>query len=448
MALFFAGVVIVSFLSGNTHGMESSKEDHDQPKEKQIAHSLSHISLTASDEALLGMMRLPYELQLLVSSHLPYEEKCQWRLISKGFKDYIDLTFFGPVYDPHMRITTFSSETSGGMVGEHILDLLKTAQHRIIIASDKCTNEEFLDDLLAMNSHRDEPLEIRIVVGEDTNTNQLLTQEKYSGIVWQSIPSHSSKMHNKFIIVDDCFVITGSPNLTYAAYNYNIESFVAIHHRFVAKLYSRYYEYIVSGKDKYDATQDEYCRVGKMMDVFNKAPINPIKVCLAPILNIKTFIIDELKSSQLVDINMFLVSRATMPDDDIVDNLLKVAREGASITIKVDEGQYKKNSYVRKALEPLIELDQTIYKVLKKREKWSTKTLKIRTLPQFHDKLVLIQQKDGRKKVFIGSAGFTDHVQDNLNLENMVLICMPEIYDQLLIHFNSINGSRLNVTKL
>lgn len=439
VASLIISIAFLCFFSGISQATESVKED-------QVPSSSLTSHITA-DEAFLGMKNLPRDLQILVSSHLPYDEKCQWRLISKWHRDLIDLTFFGPVYDPYY-IATFSSETSGGTIGGHIFDLVKTAQYRIIIASDKCTNEEFLDDLLTLNIGREKPLEIRIATGQDKDTDELLIKEKYGGIVWQSIPSHSGKMHNKFIIVDDCLVITGSPNLTYAAYNYNIESFVALHHRFIAQLYSRYYEYIVSGKDKYDSTQDEYCRVAKMMDVFNNAPGNLIKICLAPILNIKTFVIDELESSQVIDINMFLICRATIQDNDIVDNLLKIAREGAGITIKIDEGQYKKHAYVRRALGPLVELDQEIYKVSKKREKWSTRTQKIRTLPQFHDKLVLIQHQNGGKKVFIGSAGFTEHVQDNVNLENMVLLYMPVIYDQLLIHFNSINGSRLNVTKL
>ena len=95
-----------------------------------------------------------------------------------------------------------------------------------------------------------------------------------------------------------------------------------------------------------------------------------------------------------------------------------------------------------------MELGQTICTVSKNSEEWTTRTQTVRTRPQFHDKLVLIQQKDRKKKVFIGSAGFTEHVQDNVNLENMVLLCIPGIYDQLLIHFNSINSSRLNVTRL
>jgi hypothetical protein len=185
-----------------------------------------------------------------------------------------------------------------------------------------------------------------------------------------------------------------------------------------------------------------------MMSVFNAAPRNPLRVCLAPILSIKDFVTGELNHSQAININMFLVSRAKAPDNDIVHNLVRVGREGCNITIKVDEAQYRTMPYVQRALNPLLEIGQAVYAVSKDSEEWPTRTKRIQTIPLFHDKLVLIRLKDGGKKVLIGSAGFTDNVQDNLNLENMVLIFMPEIYDNLLGHFNSINRGRLNVTKL
>jgi len=395
------------------------------------------------DQALLGVQSLPIDIQYSVILHLPIEDQKQWRLVSKLYRDKIDLTFFGPVYDPQMKFESYSSEVSGGTIGSHILNLLSKAKDRVIIASDKCTNEELLDDLVDLQRRNNNPLEIRIVTGNDRATNQLMTQAKYSGIVWTSIASNndnSGKMHNKFIVVDDHFVITGSPNLTYAAYNYNVESFVAIYHRFVAQLYLRYYEYVISGNDKYDKDKSEFQRVSKMMHIFNNAPDNLIKVCLAPIYDIKSFIVSELNSSQIVDINMFLVSRASVPSNDIVDNLLNVVSEGGKVTIKVDGRQYDAFKYMRAALSDLARRGE-VYKVSKKSKKWRTRTKEIRTMPQFHDKLVLIQQKDGVKKVFIGSAGFTDNVQDNLNLENMILIKTPEAYDSLLMHFNAINSS-------
>ncbi|MEI8295997.1 MAG: phospholipase D-like domain-containing protein [Alphaproteobacteria bacterium] len=436
LASYIGGILFFSFLSGNANCADEYKGEHDQQQ-----------------AILMGPMeRLPNISQSLIISYLPSCDKGLFREVSRKYRDIRDLTFFGPVYDPSMYITPFSSEISGGTIGSNIFKLISAAQRRIIIASDKCTNEEFLDDLLALHLGAGKmPLEIRIVTGEDRQTQTLFSKAKYANLIHQLVKSNrnrSGKMHNKFIVIDDDVVITGSPNLTYAAYNYNVESFVAIHHKFVAKLYFRYYHYIISGKDKYDNTQDEYRRVGKMMHVFNSAPGNPIQVCLAPILDIKSFVVREFDSSQLIDINMFLVSRAHSPDDDIIANLLRARQGGAAITIKVDEEQYKKFKYIPKALAPLIDFGVTAYTVSKNSEKIKTRTKRITTIPQFHDKLALIRHKDGSAKVFIGSAGFTDNVQDNLNLENMVLLRIPEIYEQFLIHFNAVNGARLNVKKI
>ena len=392
---------------------------------------------------------------LLVShlvSFLPDADKAQMRLVARKCRDYVDLTFFGPVYDPAMQITPFSSEISGGTIGSNIFGLLRSAQSRIIIASDKCTNEEFLDDLLVLPGITGRPLEIRVVTGEDPNTQRTLANPKYGGaIIHQAIPANrdrSGKMHNKFIVVDDALVVTGSPNLTFAAYNYNVESFVAIQHHFVARLYLRYYEYIVSGKNKYDHTQPEYRRVKKMMEVFNGALGNPIQVCLAPIFEIKTFVTRELDSSKAININMFLISRGSTQDDDIIATLLAARRNGAAVTVKVDGNQYHGDArdYMPDSLRPLCALGADVYTVVKHSEKMSTRTKKvIDTRPQFHDKLILIQLADGSKKVFIGSAGFTNNVQDNLNLENMVLLGIPSIYDVLLNHFTVIDASRRNL---
>ena len=389
-----------------------------------------------------------------IISYLPVVDQAQTRLLSRKYRDYTDLTFFGSVYDPTFNIQAFSSEISSGTIGSNILNILSAAQHRIIIASDKCTNEEFLEDLLTLRSSMEIPFEIRIVTGEDDRTQEILSKSKYSGIFYHHIQKKtdgSGKMHNKFIIMDDRIVITGSPNLTYAAYNYNVESFISINHRFITNIYIQYYKYIISGGDVFDQTHEEYKKVRKLMSIFNNIPNTPIQVCLAPILDIKDFIISELNSNHLININMFLVSRASIEEGDIVDTLLNAIAEGAHVTIKVDKNQYDNTRYMEKALQPIKAAGQAIYTVSKTPQSWTTRTSLIRkTKPQFHDKLILIQQVDGLKKVFIGSAGFTDNVQDNLNLENMILLKVDYIYDFLTDHFTAVNNSRgnLNVVPL
>src|SRR3546814_2620454 len=108
--------------------------------------------------------------------------------------------------------------------------LFRSAQRRIIIASDKFTNAEFLDDLLLLKESNPD-LKIEMVTGNEPSTIETLENQHYASLkktIVESNPDKSGKMHNKFIIIDDNMVITGSPNTTYAAYNYNIKSFVVI----------------------------------------------------------------------------------------------------------------------------------------------------------------------------------------------------------------------------
>lgn len=385
-------------------------------------------------------------------ARLSKDEWCLLRLTSKGLCRVVDLVFFSPVYDPASSVEAFSSQVSPGTIGSNILELLQKAQRKILIASDKCTNEEFLDDLLDLKQQRN--FDVQFITGEDRRTKDLLKNSKYSVFSHHSIlgnPDKSGKMHNKFIVIDDAVVLTGSPNMTYAAYNYNVESFVAITHRFVAKAYLRYADYITRGKDKYDKTQDAYKRVAKMLEIFNNAPNNTIKLAFAPMVNIGSFVAQELKQKNLIKIDMFLVSQAqTKPD--VIDTLGEACAKGAKICLKIDGAQYQSQTFMKDAVDFLRHKSvQDIYTVSKDKKKKKTRTGEITTNPQFHDKLILLEGANGKRSVCIGSAGFTTNVQDNLNLENMVLINgYAEIYDNFFKHFQDIkDGNKdLHLTKI
>lgn len=273
-------------------------------------------------------------------------------------------------------------------------------------------------------------------------TNDLLSKSKYAGrIVHHAIAGNadkSGKMHNKFIVIDDTAVITGSPNCTYQAYNNNIESFVIIINRYVAYLYQAYTHYICSGKNKYDNTQPEYQRVARMLNFFNNSQ-NILQVCLAPITNIGHFVPVYFQQASILRISMFLVSNNASPPD-IMRELEKVVTSGGTVSIKVDKEQYDTMGFVRKALKPFITRKQSVETVSKHPAKMGGFT------PALHDKLILIEKVDGTKFVIIGSAGFSTNVQQNLNLENMVMIMDPSVYNFFLGHFNKlVSGPTMTV---
>lgn len=281
-------------------------------------------------------------------------------------------------------------------------------------------------------------LTINIITGEDRNTSRTFQKKKYHPILYQSIPKKEDggKMHNKFIVVDDKIVITGSPNLTYAAYNYNIESCVAIENKYVATLYQKYYTYII------DPQEDKKHEICALMALWNNQKSIPIQICLAPLTNISDFIIERINTSKIMNINMFLLSRAKTQDGDIIDYLAHASNKGTTVTIKVDKNQYDRYDFMKDAIQTLIDNNVTVATIQKDSTDMQTRTKLIKTIPQFHDKLMLIEYEGGSNKVIIGSAGFTTNVQDNLNYENMVSIRHPQIFNFLLKHFNAIENSR------
>ena len=342
------------------------------------------------------------------------------------------------------KVEPFSSEISPKKIGQNILEVLSTAQERIFIASDKCTNQEFLDDLLGFPLIKSATVTLEIITGEDRATENLFQKTPYNTLTYRSIPSlpNGEKMHNKFIVVDQGIIITGSPNLTYAAYNYNIESFVAIYSEEVAELYISYFHYL---KD-----QRQEGNLKSRIEIYNSKEESSLKICLAPLLDICQFVIERLNEAQIININMFLISGAEIAGGDIIEHLCRASQAGANVTIKVDDNQYERQqNFMEPAAKRLTKKGIFVRTVLKDSELIKTKTKKIKSTPQFHDKLILIEYLNGKKRVIIGSAGFTTNVQKNLNFENMVSIDSNDVYDLFLRHFNSIeNQEKIHVEEV
>lgn len=329
--------------------------------------------------------------------------------------------------DPQIRVQSFSSEISRGTIGDNILNIVNNARTSIIIASDQCTNNVFLDRLLTLRNQRP-ALMIGIVIGDDggNRNRSILRDDAYQAFTRNYVPvsEEGAKMHNKFIVVDDNIVITGSPNLTFPAHNRNIESFVSIENQNIAQIYRAYYEYIIDQQN--NQARDN---VINLMRWWNNRANVPIHVCLAPFFSISDFVIERINGSNVVSISMFLISRATQHDRDIVSHLAEL---GDRVTVKVDEQQYNTKDFMRTAIGELIDNGVHVSTVSKNRA-------------ILHDKLILIEYRDRPSKVIIGSAGFTTHVQDNLNFENMVSITDVATYNFLLAHFNSIQQNRAGI---
>nr|WP_032112571.1 phospholipase D-like domain-containing protein [Candidatus Paracaedibacter symbiosus] len=237
--------------------------------------------------------------------------------------------------------------------------------------------------------------------------------------------SGKCKMHNKFMSIDGLSLMTGSPNLTWSAYNNNIEcSIIFQNNSELTNLYSTYFDYII--KDPKDNGE-----IIKQLRLFHERQGKELNICLAPIVNVKEFIKENIEGAREILINMFLISRANSPSTDIIAGLEKAAKNGASIKIRVDAQQYhdpQNGSFMRPALH-----------FLKKNKNIKIYKVGMKNGGLFHDKLLLIIKNNGDKIVILGSAGFTKSVQNNLNYENMIAIKNNDtIFEYYKRHFDGI----------
>lgn len=183
---------------------------------------------------------------------------------------------------------------------------------------------------------------------------------------------------------------------------------------------------------------------------------------------------DATKKLDTVLISMFLLSHS-LDKPDVIDMLANI-NKFAEVRIFVDSNAYDTFTndsgefFVKDSLNELVKYENIkAYAVKKNVSQWQdpvTGSVDPNPKVTYHDKLISIQEKDENGKVvrsdiIIGSAGLTDNVQDNFNLENMLLIHVdkmlpykyigPNIHNIFVKHFSTIrksNNSLYTVTQL
>lgn len=327
--------------------------------------------------------------------------------------------------------TPHSSLISSTSIRETITELLRTAENRIIFVFDQFTDIELATELTNIKKRN---VHIEILTGSNLSPQieeEFTHNDMHYFPIQVSVRGYeNTKMHNKFIVVDN-YVLTGSPNATPNAFLKNIESFVVINNKDLADLFVEYANYIQSANPSFDNIREK--GFSKKIKAFNGKYRDKIEVRLAPTTPIPQFISQEIRNVSNhgeIDINMFLVG------DGLELQTIKTAFTKSSITLNIDKGQYEKERYIKKAINELI----TEWKKLKKNGQ-NPHPFKISLINGknsegfFHDKLILINN-NGRKSVILGSAGFTRNVNDNRNYENMIHIKEEGVYDSFKQHVN------------
>lgn len=114
---------------------------------------------------------------------------------------------------------------------------LKSAEKEVLVAAYWITNTTIIEELIALN--RNKNLNIQIIYDSTTPNKQALANTFIDEGIIPLVADFrtESKMHNKFIVIDDKEVWTGSANFTGAARYSNNENMVIIKSEEIAKKY-------------------------------------------------------------------------------------------------------------------------------------------------------------------------------------------------------------------
>lgn len=336
-----------------------------------------------------------------------------------------------------------------------IFELLSDAESNIFVVFDQITYFPFIEKLNTLNKGKmnkhinvltgDNPGGMNQISQVDKEINCISLRNTKAGeankdhigncLIYDTpeIPykqSMNRKMHNKFIIVDDK-VLIGSPNISSSAFENNIESFVIATNKDLAELYREYHDYMITDAKtpREEARYPHY--MSAKMETFNTNYKDNIQVCLAPVCRVGSFITEALSDAKNVHMNMFLMSGGE-GFNMCTDFAQTINKYDASLILNIDYKQHTSQSFFKKCID---KLHQAIPK-----NRIEINDIEMKGNGSFHDKLILIEDKYGHKSVLIGSAGFSEAVDDNNNYESMVWIKDKAIYDFFLRHHFTLLG--------
>lgn len=132
-------------------------------------------------------------------------------------------------------------------IRDRLFQLLDNAQNQVILAMYWITDDEILKKLIEIRD-KNKKLNMQIIIDEsmsqyidlDDLIDTLLNHNIAPIIYASNAPDAAGKMHNKILIIDSTYVLTGSANFTKSAFDpsiqsYNFENVIVINSRNIAQ---------------------------------------------------------------------------------------------------------------------------------------------------------------------------------------------------------------------
>ena len=104
-----------------------------------------------------------------------------------------------------------------------VIDAINSAEDHIDMAAYSLTDPEIID---AVSRKADDGISVRIILDEVQAANKASITKSKTSVRNVCIEDKSGLMHNKFIVIDNKYVITGSYNFTLNARRKNAENLI------------------------------------------------------------------------------------------------------------------------------------------------------------------------------------------------------------------------------
>jgi phosphatidylserine/phosphatidylglycerophosphate/cardiolipin synthase-like enzyme len=282
---------------------------------------------------------------------------------------------------------------------EHLVSAINHASSSIDMAIYELSLDNITESLLAAQQRN---VHVRVFTDSDHLHWDAFTKLKLAGIEVKG-DERSALMHNKFTIIDNKEVWTGSMNLTYyGAYRHN-ENLIQVSSTQVALNYTEEFSQLWAGVHNQANAADNYLMVGSTPVDIHFSPDDDFRETrLLPLLQ---------QATQSVHLMAF-----SFTSNDIAAELLRLKAGGVEVKVVLDKGQSgQRSSQYDDLLAQDVDIrrDGNPYKL--------------------HHKVIIIDQR----YVVTGSYNFSQNAESR-NDENSVVIDDITIADQFEVEFDKV----------
>jgi len=223
-------------------------------------------------------------------------------------------------------LQVFFSKTSGdyydGGVDNNITDDINSAKESVYMAMYDLTNSMITDALI---DAKNRGVDVKVTTDDDKINDEKYQELIDAGIVVTDDEDSYALMHNKFLIVDNKILWSGSGNYTVYSFYRNYENYVRITNADIASGYKKEFDLLNSNDDS----------------LYQGFSVDNVDIYFSPDSNFEDKIIALINSAQK---SVYFLA-FSFTNEDIANALIDAKNRGVEVKGVFDEGQNDYQEY-------------------------------------------------------------------------------------------------------